>query len=77
MNRQPNVVSAICGSRAKALVLLGITKGALDILSTPQAIKRVKKDGEETLRFYSREEAAALVAAVQHHPVRLAVEHLA
>jgi len=34
----------------------------------------VKKDGEETLRFYSREEAAALVAAVQHHPVRLAVE---
>jgi len=40
-------------------------------------IKRVKKDGEETLRFYSREEAAALVAAVQHHPVRLATILLA
>ena len=40
MKRHPSVVSNICGSRAKADALFGITKGARLMLSTPQAMMR-------------------------------------
>lgn len=71
------------GKPSHVNVVLSVLTGTLKLARvhyptvTIPPIKRVKKDGEETLRFYSREEAAALVAAVQHHPVRLATILLA
>ncbi len=71
------------GKPSHVNVVLSVLTGTLKLAKahyptvTIPPITRVKKDGEETMRFYSQPEAAALVAAVQHHPARLATILLA
>jgi integrase len=73
----------VANKASRANIVLAALSGALRLakvhyphLTTPP-IKRVKRDDEETVRFYPQHEAAALVAAVQDHPVRLATILLA